>query len=218
MPEAELTLTSFTRGRAQEIGLRMRSTGSRFWLAPNTGASNATGLSVRASSLRFAAGAFGADNAFEAVNAYAAFWTTTANTGTTQFRRVIHVTESGVNRNAVDKRFGLAIRCVRPFDPLIDTSIDTPSAEGARQIHLHQNFPNPFNPSTVIRFELPVESRAVVSVYDILGREIAVLTDAIWPAGAHSVRFDGSDLASGIYLYSLQAGGSTLTRRFTLLK
>jgi hypothetical protein len=83
---------------------------------------------------------------------------------------------------------------------------------------LAQNFPNPFNPSTVVGYRLSVAGQATLKVYDLLGREVAVLVNGSMPAGAHSVNFDASNLASGVYVYKLEAGGQVLTRRMTLVK
>lgn len=83
---------------------------------------------------------------------------------------------------------------------------------------LDANYPNPFNPSTSISFELPEATHARLTVHDLLGREVAVLVDALRPAGRHTVIFDAADLPSGIYLYRLEAGRFSGTRRATLLR
>ena len=70
---------------------------------------------------------------------------------------------------------------------------------------LAQNFPNPFNPGTTITYELPRASEVRLSVYDILGREVSVLVNGRVDAGSHRARFDGSGLASGVYMYRLEA-------------
>ena len=86
------------------------------------------------------------------------------------------------------------------------------------QISLHQNYPNPFNPVTTIRFELVKPAFTRLTVYDALGRKIRTLTEEIRPTGINSVSFDASDLASGIYLYRLEADGLLQTRKMTLIK
>jgi hypothetical protein len=83
---------------------------------------------------------------------------------------------------------------------------------------LEQNYPNPFNPSTTIRYELPMAAEVRLSVYDVLGREVSVLVNERRGAGVHEVRFDGSRLASGIYLYRLQAGSYVQTRKLALVR
>ncbi|HMK37923.1 MAG TPA: T9SS type A sorting domain-containing protein, partial [Bacteroidota bacterium] len=86
------------------------------------------------------------------------------------------------------------------------------------QFVLRQNYPNPFNPATTIAYDLPVPAFVRLSVFDILGREISVLVSERIEAGAHAVRFDGSDLASGVYFYRLQAGESVTTKRLILMR
>ena len=86
------------------------------------------------------------------------------------------------------------------------------------RFNLEQNFPNPFNPSTTIKFELPRASQVNLSVYDILGREVSLLVNGKREAGVHEVKFDGSNLASGVYFYRLQAGDFVQTRPVLLLK
>ncbi len=83
---------------------------------------------------------------------------------------------------------------------------------------LDQNYPNPFNPSTTITFELPKASHVTLSVYDILGREVSVLLNERRDAGVHEVKFDGSNLASGVYLYRLMAADFVQTRKLIVLK
>lgn len=86
------------------------------------------------------------------------------------------------------------------------------------EFSLHQNYPNPFNPSTQIRFSLPSSHVTRLTVYDILGREIAVLVDGVMPAGSQSVTFDATNITSGVYLYKLEAGGMTQVRRMVVVK
>jgi len=83
---------------------------------------------------------------------------------------------------------------------------------------LMQNFPNPFNPTTVISFQLPKSEHVSLKVYDELGREIAVLVDEQKSAGFYNITFNGYNLASGIYLCKLIAGNFTDTKKLMLLK
>ncbi|HEX2865557.1 MAG TPA: glycosyl hydrolase family 18 protein [Ignavibacteriales bacterium] len=83
---------------------------------------------------------------------------------------------------------------------------------------LRQNYPNPFNPSTVINYEIPVTSKVTLSVYDILGREVAVLFDGEKSPGTYSQRFDGSTFQSGVYLYRLVSGSFSAVKKFILIK
>lgn len=83
---------------------------------------------------------------------------------------------------------------------------------------LYQNFPNPFNPTTTIRFEVPEESKVELKVYDILGREVATLVNEVKHAGNYKVSFNASDFASGVYFFRLQAGSFTNTKKMILLR
>ena len=83
---------------------------------------------------------------------------------------------------------------------------------------LYQNYPNPFNPTTTIRYELPSSSMVRLSVYDILGREVSILVDERKNAGSYEVKFDGSNLSSGVYFYQLQAGTFVQSRKLLLLR
>lgn len=83
---------------------------------------------------------------------------------------------------------------------------------------MSQNYPNPFNPSTTIKYELPRSSEVKLSVFDMLGREVSVLVNERRDAGVHEVKFDGSNLASGVYFYRLQAGDFVQSRKLVLLK
>jgi hypothetical protein len=97
-----------------------------------------------------------------------------------------------------------AFREVRKFTVNI-TSVDSPAGTPT-EFSLSQNYPNPFNPSTTIGFGIsgPGSSWVKLAVYDMLGREVAVLVNDRREAGYHEVRFDGSGLSSGVYFYRIQ--------------
>lgn len=83
---------------------------------------------------------------------------------------------------------------------------------------LYDNYPNPFNPSTVISYQLPAVSHVSLDVYDVLGRLVKTLVDSRQTPGRHSVVFDGSGLASGVYFYRLTAPGFVQVKKMLLLK
>ena len=90
--------------------------------------------------------------------------------------------------------------------------------EVPKTLELGQNYPNPFNPSTTITFALPKPGRVTVEVFDLTGRLLETLVDEWRTAGAYTVRWEAAGRASGLYLYRIQAGGSTHTRSMVLLK
>ena len=96
--------------------------------------------------------------------------------------------------------------------------VDEIGSETPQKIALSANYPNPFNPVTTIRYELPVNSNVRLEVYDILGRRVAVLVEGLIESGAHEVAFDASNLASGVYLYRLSTADFVQTRQMVLVK
>jgi hypothetical protein len=85
-------------------------------------------------------------------------------------------------------------------------------------ISLEQNFPNPFNPSTTIKYSIPKSSLVVLKIYDVLGNEVATLVNNEKPVGSYEVEFNATDLSSGIYFYKLQAGSFVATKKMILLR
>ena len=88
----------------------------------------------------------------------------------------------------------------------------------AVQFALAQNYPNPFNPSTTIEFSLPEMAHVTLTVYNMLGNEVARLVDGERSAGMYSVLWDASDVSAGIYFYRIQAGNQTIVRKCILTK
>jgi hypothetical protein len=88
---------------------------------------------------------------------------------------------------------------------------------------LHEAYPNPFNPVTVISFDLPARARVRLSVYDVAGREVRVLADEILDAGTKRFVWDGrnargEEVSSGVYFYRLTAGDRTATKKMVLIR
>ena len=105
------------------------------------------------------------------------------------------------------------------------TGVPNPTGAGAipRALALDQNIPNPFNPTTRIRFALPAAAHVTLFVYDVRGRLVATLVDRLMPAGTADVLWNGRDdrgaaASSGVYFYRLAAGARTLTKKMVLLK
>ena len=90
---------------------------------------------------------------------------------------------------------------------------------GALQtFYLSQNFPNPFNPATIISWQVPVDGYTTLKVYDDLGKEVATLVNEEIPAGNHEVEFNASELASGVYFYRIISGDFVDTKKMILMK
>jgi len=99
-----------------------------------------------------------------------------------------------------------------------NTSTDDTVTEVPRAVELEQNFPNPFNPSTTIAYQLSESSNVQLSVYSITGEHVATLVNQTQSPGDYTVSFGAEGLASGSYIYRLAANGQVLTRKMTLIK
>lgn len=128
--------------------------------------------------------------------AYTGKWTVTAEVGT----RVVF---ADTPHNIIIQRY-------------IDVGLD--ETEGPLVFALNQNYPNPFNPSTAITYSVPTTGRVSLNVYTITGQLVTTLVDDVMAPGVHTVTFDASRMASGVYIYRLVADGFTQTHKMTLVK
>jgi hypothetical protein len=108
-------------------------------------------------------------------------------------------------------------------DIVVDVDGDFPAENSPRQIRLDQNYPNPFNPYTAVAFFIARRSPVELSVYDVMGRVVRRLANGEMPAGHHILNWDGRDesgrpVATGVYVYRLEAGGFEQTRKMVLLR
>ena len=100
----------------------------------------------------------------------------------------------------------------------VSTGIAKNNSEVIKNYSLLQNYPNPFNPTTTISYILPAQSNVVLNVYNLLGQKVSTLVNGQNSAGEHSVHFDASNLASGVYVYKIQAGKYSAVKKLMLLK
>jgi len=104
----------------------------------------------------------------------------------------------------------------------VTTGLELEDEDTPNQMILSQNYPNPFNPATTIKFQLQEPGQVSLKVYNMLGREIAVLVNGMKSAGSHEIVFDanniGNELSSGVYIYQLQTDRSVIRNKMTLIK
>ncbi len=98
------------------------------------------------------------------------------------------------------------------------SEILTVSYNPVMNFNLDQNYPNPFNPSTDIKYQTSDAGHVRISVYNTLGQKVADLVNEFQPAGSYKVRFNGDNLASGIYLYKLEVNGMSSIRKMVLMR
>ena len=110
------------------------------------------------------------------------------------------------------------VRDASPWSPVAAGGFPSASSVLPGAFALHAAYPNPTRDATALGFDVPGAAPVTVAVYDVLGREVAVLLDRRVEAGQHTVRFDGAGLARGVYLVRLQAGGASDVRRVTLIR
>lgn len=119
------------------------------------------------------------------------------------------------------KDLNTQFKMMRMLRAIIDSSVTSVAQEAGtqtRSFHLEQNYPNPFNPSTTIQFSLAEKQNVRLAIFDLMGREVALLFDEEKAAGQHAVIFDASGLAGGVYFYQMRRGAAIETRKFLLLR
>ena len=174
------------------------------------------GVPVAASSVGSIPGGVVSSNFFEFDNGYVnaptiepgkGYWVKIAQSG--------KLVLNGAGNTPVASRLRMEIIGEQPPAP----PDDVPAAETAPvQYGLEQNYPNPFNPVTTIRYSAPTAGRVVITVYNALGQEVAVLLDGVREAGVNAVSFDAGRLPSGVYTYRISAGSFTESRKMMLVK
>jgi len=126
-----------------------------------------------------------------------------------------HIYVAGRAHGGVELSNFVTIRYTDTGSPVSATSKDGQRPE---EFFLGGNYPNPFNPVTTIEFSLPKTARVRLAVYDMLGREVAILVDRELVAGRYSAAWDAAAQASGVYVYRMEAGGFVASKKLTLIK
>jgi hypothetical protein len=104
------------------------------------------------------------------------------------------------------------------FSNLHTGSIGTAGQKVPTVFKLYQNYPNPFNPVTAIKFDVPRSVYTKLTIYDILGKEVAVLIDKKMEPNSYEISWDGTNFASGIYIYKIESGDFKDIKRMVLVK
>jgi cyanophycinase len=137
-----------------------------------------------------------------------------------------HIVPGGsANRNSagmVNLRYNISkkkrVYSLKEGKLLVSTKVRSQNKKFPNEFSLSDNYPNPFNPATQIKFDVAEQSEVKLVVYDILGQEIAVLLDSKLSPGSYSVKFNADRLSSGVYLYSLQSDEFSDTKKMVILR
>jgi hypothetical protein len=136
------------------------------------------------------------------------------------------LTTNGAGLHEVDDTTGSLVRTIMAganfqfidvFNPTM-VGVQNGSSKMQSEYKLENNYPNPFNPRTIINYQLPVGSYVKLTVYDIMGKEISVLVNEKQNAGRYEIEFNGDNLPSGTYFYRLSADGFNETKKMILIK
>ena len=194
--------------------LRFTSDGTS-WVYANQGLSNGNIRSLVVSDSSLFGGSYDGGGVFLSVNEGAS-WTSVSSGWPSQGLQSYDLALAVLGSNLfAGTGWGGVWR--RPLSEMV-ASVMTSRTGLPVEYSLQQNYPNPFNPVTTIRYDLPTSSLVRLSVFDILGREVYVLVNEVKKAGSYEVKFDGSNLASGVYLCRMQTGSFIQARKLLLLR
>ncbi len=133
-------------------------------------------------------------------------------------KKIVRLSNSGIGDQLVFADAIMVLKTNRPAELITKIEAKKALPIVPKKFELYQNYPNPFNSDTTIRFALFETEQVSLKIYDILGREIANLVDQYLNAGDYSIRFEGGDLASGVYMYQIFAGNDVKTKKMVLMR
>lgn len=197
-------------GGPSVAGGKMKETGIEHWLSPNTGATNSSGFTG------LPAGEFDAyftPNKFWLLHTAAVFWTSSQTNSLQATERYLSHDDAACGSLAWYKVMKYSIRCVKDTPSGVETE-----SNQIYEYELHQNFPNPFNPATTIKYQIIKPGFVSLKVYDVLGNEVATLISETSNSGKFSIKFDATGLTSGIYYYQLLSDEIIETKKMILLR
>ncbi len=158
-----------------------------------------------------------ASNIFWQVGTAATFGTTSVMKGTIMAgTQVTMATGATLEGRALALTANVTLQQNTITIPSATTSVGI--GRSSMSFDLLQNFPNPFNPETTISFDLPMSGHVHLAVYDLLGREVAIVVDGLKSQGRYEEKFSAVDISSGVYFYQLTSGGQRAIRKMTILK
>jgi hypothetical protein len=138
----------------------------------------------------------------------------------------VHIYSLGVHEhwnNAADKKYTRNLRTgngieLKSVEQGTTTGVANQEIRVPEYFTLYQNYPNPFNPTTNITYSIPTNSKVVIKIYNITGREVETIENSVRSAGTYTITFDAKQMASGVYFYKLTANNHSAAKKFVLMK
>jgi len=197
-------------GGAAIAGGKMKDTGTIYWKAPNTGATNSSGLNIIPGGEY---DAYYSPNVFRIINEYAVFWTSTQLSVLKARER--YYTYNSAESQIYDwfKVMKYSIRCIK--DQITDVE---EAGVKSFDFKLNQNYPNPFNPTTTIEYSIMQDANVKISIYNMLGELLFNVVDSYKRKGNYSEVVTLENYSSGIYYYSLTCGNNKEIKKMILLR
>jgi uncharacterized protein (TIGR02145 family) len=170
---------------------------------------NTSGFSALLSGSRYFNGTF------LGLGGIAYFWCSSGNGISLALYEVLYSSSNGIDQLSATRLYGFSVRCLKNYTVGVD---DKDKSEFPKEYLLSQNFPNPFNPSTVIKYAVPFESNVNIRFYNSLGQTVREVNEGNRQPGSYEINFTSSGLASGIYFYSIKALSSDGKNDFSAVK
>jgi uncharacterized protein (TIGR02145 family) len=215
--DAEWNIVTKYLGGDSLAGGKMKEAGTTYWHNPNTGADNSSGFSALPGGDRCYKSAHGV---FKDIGEAGYWWSSSEYDALWARYRGLYSSYVGVEGNPkegvayANKGLGFSVRCVRDE---MASDVDTKSSRLPNDFSLHQNYPNPFNSSTNISFSLPVGVFVSLKVFDLLGREVAVVLSEDLTAGSYTRKWNADGLSGGVYFYRLTTPNGSITKAMMVL-
>lgn len=199
-------------GGENVAGGHLKEAGTSHWFSPNTGADNSSGFTALPSGMYF-------DGAFHYLRYNVEFWSSSDSHDIYAWYRILYYDQNYIVRiDYFDKNSLRSVRCLCDETTGVNSEGNIDSQNKPEIFNLEQNWPNPFNPITRIKYGVKQGGSVKLSVYNLLGHEVAVLVSGQKNAGYYFVDFNASNIPSGVYIYTLQINGYFDSKKMIVLK
>jgi uncharacterized protein (TIGR02145 family) len=203
------TLINYLGGE-NVAGGHLKEAGTSHWMSPNTAADNSSRFTALPGGMYFEGG-------FHYLRYNVEFWSSSNSHDSYAWYRILYFDQPYIVRTDwFDKNTTRSVRCLCDEPTGLEGEGNTEPLPD--NFSLEQNWPNPFNPVTIINYGVKQGGIVKICIYDMLGREVSVLVNEQKNAGYHSIEFNASSFTSGVYIYTLQVNGYSDSKKMILLR